>query len=454
MKTTPGYSPLSASTGPPGPEGPEGPPGTPGAGVPTGGAAGNFLLKLSSTAYDTVWGTATDVQTILGLGSAAYVSASSFAAASASLTALGSLTPAADSAPYFTSGSAAGTYTLTTFGRSLMDDADASAARTTLGLGSAAVEPSTAFAASSASLTALGGVTPAADTIGYYTGTTTAGSASLTSAGRTLIAAADAAAQRAALGLGDASTGTVGTAAGNIPQLDSSAVMPNGTIYAASVWTNRWTYTDGSPLASGWTAQGLAMTIAATSVVTNDGTVNCYSLTPNVSGGASYISAAWTAANQSWELYAKVVMPPASTGVSGIRTVISYSPGTTASGNKRLEIGFSSTAMIMWAGTSMVAFVTLPNLTNQMIDLLVQMFQSADGAANSWMRIYVGKLLVYNAPPPSMGATSGLGAGTVTIGRLSSGSEVVPFYLAEIALRTAINPAPADYRFASATWPL
>jgi hypothetical protein len=59
---------------------------------------------------------------------------------SAGLAAIGGLTPAADALAYWTGASTAATATLTTFGRSLIDDADAAAGRTTLGLGTMATQ--------------------------------------------------------------------------------------------------------------------------------------------------------------------------------------------------------------------------------------------------------------------------------------------------------------------------
>ncbi|QXV71742.1 putative tail fiber protein [Pseudomonas phage psageK4] len=55
------------------------------------------------------------------------------------LTTLSTVTAAANALPYFTGTNSAATTTLTSFGRSLIDDADAVAARTTLGLTSAAI---------------------------------------------------------------------------------------------------------------------------------------------------------------------------------------------------------------------------------------------------------------------------------------------------------------------------
>lgn len=108
----------------------------------------------------------------------------------APLTAINSLTPAADRIAYYTSASAGAMTALTAFGRSLIDDVDAAAARTTLGLGTAATQNSTAFQTADATLTALAGLTTAADRVPYFTGVDTAAVATITTAGREILSTA------------------------------------------------------------------------------------------------------------------------------------------------------------------------------------------------------------------------------------------------------------------------
>jgi hypothetical protein len=153
---------------------------------------------------------ATDARTNLGL-----VIGTNVQAFDAELAAIAGLTSAADRVPYFTgSGTAAlatytataramdavniavdqiiygtGTGTVTTtalssFGRTLIDDADAATARSTLGL-----VIGTNVQAQDAELAAIAGLTSAADRVPYFTGSGTAALGTYTATGRALTAA-------------------------------------------------------------------------------------------------------------------------------------------------------------------------------------------------------------------------------------------------------------------------
>lgn len=119
----------------------------------------------------------------------------------AGLQSIAGLTTVADRMIYTTASDTYAVATLTSFGRSLIDDASASAARTTLGLAIG-----TDVQAQDAGLQSIAGLTTAADTMIYTTASDTYAATPLTSFGRSLVDDADASAGRTTLGLGSLAT--------------------------------------------------------------------------------------------------------------------------------------------------------------------------------------------------------------------------------------------------------
>ena len=139
----------------------------------------------------------------------------------AELAALAGLTSAADKGIQFTGSGAAATYDLTAAGKALLDDADAAAQRTTMG-----VAIGSDVQAYDAGLASIAGLTTAADKVIYTTASDTYAVTDFTAFGRSLVDDADAAAGRTTLGLGTAATVDTGTSAGNAVILDGSARLP------------------------------------------------------------------------------------------------------------------------------------------------------------------------------------------------------------------------------------
>lgn len=140
------------------------------------------------TGSSTAAGARTNLGLVIGTDVQAY---------DAGLASIAGLTTAADRMIYTTASDTYAVATLTSFGRSLVDDASASAARTTLGL-----VIGTDVQAQDAELSAIAGLVSAADRGIYFTGSGTASLFTLTSAARSILDDASTSAIRTTLGVG------------------------------------------------------------------------------------------------------------------------------------------------------------------------------------------------------------------------------------------------------------
>ncbi|PDT39805.1 MULTISPECIES: hypothetical protein [Sinorhizobium] len=163
--------------------------------------------------------TASGARTALGLAIGSDVQAYD-----AGLASIAGLTTSADKMIYTTASDTYATTALTSFARTILDDADAAAVRTTIGA-----------QASDAGLTSIAGLTTSANQMIYTTASDTYATASLTAFARTVLDDADATTARATLGV------TIGTnvqaydaalaAISGLAFTDGGFIVGNGTTY-------------------------------------------------------------------------------------------------------------------------------------------------------------------------------------------------------------------------------
>lgn len=259
----------------------------------------------------------------------------------AALSAIAALTPAADRVPYYTGASTAALATLTSFARTILDDADAATVRTTIGA-----------QASDAELTAIAGLTSAADKGIQFTGVGTAATYDLTTFAKTLLDDANQAAMQTTLGL--------------VPGTNVQAFDADLSALAALSGTNNIYYRSGANTWSSVTVgPGLSFTGGTLDAVAaaSDATITAIAgLTPGADQGI-YFTGTDVAATFSLTSFARTILDDANQAT--VQATLGLVPGTNVQAfdaDLSAVAGLASNGLIArtGAGTAAVRTLTAP----------------------------------------------------------------------------------------------
>lgn len=329
--------------------------------------------------------------------------------AHANLTALSGVVGVTNGLPYFNSPTSMGTATLTAYGRSLISALDAGSARTVLDVLSE-TQVDSAIATRQpldATLTSLAGLSATSNTLPYFSGVDVASLTAFTAFGRTLVGSADVAGARTNLGLGTMAT------------QNASAVAITGGTITGSYGLNAATAT---ALATPRTINGVSFDGTASITVADNtklplagGTMTGVLSITNQGNGLRMYGPATGVNNTSFASF----YDSASTRQGWV------GKGDTASQDVYLSSDFGNVKILPSGGSAILYYTTLPKLQTTATGVTVTGSLVADNLipTTSTTDSTVGRLLKVG--------DFGLGAALVSVATdlntyLTAGSYIIP----------------------------